>query len=145
MSAEIWIAGAGLLLTIVLAAGGVIWKLAEVKASVLAELSDHKESLDAELTAIRQAGYQEYKLLRQEINDVSAQTYREFGETVQAAREKINQVELWIRDQLINYLLKSDFERDHDHILSSLKSLSDTIERRFNTVEEKLDSRNHRG
>jgi hypothetical protein len=145
MTAEVWVAGAGLLVTIFLASGAVIWKLAEVKASVLGELQIHKDALDVELTAIRQAGYQEYKLLRQEINDVSAQTYREFGETVQAVREKINQVELWVRDQFGNYLLKSDFERDHDHILESLRTLNATVERRFNTLEEKLDSRNHRG
>lgn len=141
MSAEVWIAGAGLIITILISAATIVWKLGEVKASVLEVIAEHREQLDAELTAMRTAAYEEYKILRKELNDTSAQTYREFGETVQAVREKINQVELWVRDQLSLHLLKKDFERDHDHIRDALKTLSDTVDRRFDSFEKKLDQR----
>lgn len=123
MSSEFWIAGAGLIFSIFVSAGGVIWKLAENKAAILEKLDDHKEQIDEELTAIRLSAYEEYKTLRKEIADGSALARREFGETVNAIREKVAQIELWTRDQLT--------ETRH--------SLRGAIDMRWQIAEEKFE------
>ena len=141
MTAEWWLAGAGLLITIMITGGGIIWKLSEVKASIMEEIVKHRDELDAEVSMVRLAAYEEYKTLRREANEVSAQTYREFGESVAAVREKLNQVEIWVRDQFSLHLLKADYERGQDQILDALKRLGEGMDRRFSKIEEKFDSR----
>lgn len=46
---------------------------------ILNRISDNKEQLDAELTAIRIAAYEEYKILRREMQDGSQRSSVEFG------------------------------------------------------------------
>lgn len=136
MAAEVWIAGAGLLVTIFIAAGSVIWKLSENKGEILRAIAKQKDDFDAELTAIRQAAFIEYKDLRREVDDKIEKVYREVGEAPKALREHVTQMELWMRD---NLLPRKEYERDQDQVLASVKTLSDTIDRRLNTVDKKLD------
>lgn len=95
-----WIALAALIFTIFSAAAGVVWRASENKNQILHELNKNKDDLEAELVAIRMAAFEEYKILRKEMNEASSLSYREFGESLRAIREKVNEIELWIRDEL---------------------------------------------
>jgi hypothetical protein len=95
-----WLAGAGLLLTIMLTGGGVIWKVGEIQRTILTRMAGNKEELDNDLNLLRMAAYEEYKILRREMQEASSMAYREFGKTAEGLREKLADVELWTRDQI---------------------------------------------
>lgn len=60
-----------------------------------------------------------------------------FGETVQAIRQKINDMELWNRDNFVN-------RRTFDGIMAdtreSLKRLEDKLDARFDRIDQKLST-----
>lgn len=128
MGAAEWIAGAGLIAVLFMCTGGVIWRLAENKVAILDRLDEHKEQIDDELTAIRISAYKEYQILRKEMVDTATVARREFGDSLIALREKVNQVELFIRDQL----------RDTRH------SLQGAIDMRHQMLEDKLEKTEER-
>lgn len=74
------------------------------------------------------SAYEEYKTLRHEMHEGASMSYREFGESVAAIREKVTQVELWIRDQLSN----------------TRHTLGGSMDMRHSIVEEKLEAINER-
>ena len=77
---------------------------------------------------MRIAAYEEYKTLRHEMHESSSISSREIGETIYGIREKVNQVEIWIRDQL----------RDHRHTLQG------SMDMRHKITDEKIDKLNDR-
>lgn len=123
-----WIAGAGLIVVLLTCTGGVIWRLAENKVAILDRLDEHKEQIDNELTAIRVSAYKEYQILRKEMVDATTIARREFGDSLAALREKVVQVELFIRDQL----------RETRHTLQG------AIDMRHQIMEDKLEKTEER-
>ena len=121
MSAEAWIAMAALVFTMFTTTVGAT-------TVILTKINRNKEALDQDLDALRMSAYEEYKTLRREIAEVSSISRREFGESVAAIREKVTQVELWIRDQLS--------ETRH--------TLTGSMDMRYSIIEEKLDGINER-
>lgn len=95
-----WAAVGALVLAMFSSAIGVVVKLVDNKNVILERIHENKESLDIELLAIRMAAYEEYKILRREMTEQSDKSYREFGESLHGIREKMTQIELWIRDEL---------------------------------------------
>lgn len=138
--AEAWIAFAALLVTIFVVSGGGLWallsKMDETKNLLQADINSLKKTLDEEVNAIRSAAFVEYKDLRRELNELVSKMYLDFGEAPKALREKIGQVELWIRD---NLLPRKEYERDQDQILDSIKLLTKVMETRFTSLDGKFD------
>lgn len=128
MGVQEWVALGGLILALFTAAGGIVLKLVDNKNAILEKISENKEALDAELLGIRMAAFKEYEILRREINDTSATSYRDFGESLAAIREKVTQIELWIRDEL----------RDTRHTLQG------AIDMRHQIMGNKLDAMDER-
>lgn len=95
-----WIALASLIVTIFAASAGVISSQYSTKTEILDKIQTNKEELDHELQAARMSAYEEYKTLRQEMHEGANVSSREFGESLAAVREKVVQIELWLRDQL---------------------------------------------
>jgi hypothetical protein len=62
---------------------------------------------------------------------------REFGESLSALRQKINDVELWSRDEFIR---REDFYRIVDGINGNITGLGDKIDARNDRLEEILRS-----
>lgn len=125
MAAEVWVALFTLVFTILTSAVGSV-------VVILNRISDNKEQLDTELTAIRIAAYEEYKILRREMQDGSQRSSVEFGESIKAIREKVTQVEIWFRDEIskVRHTLTggmdmrySLLEQRLDEIDKSVKSL----------------------
>ena len=124
MSAEAWIAMTALVFTMF--ASSIIATM-----TILTRINKNKEELDEELSALRLAAYEEYKTLRKEISDVAAVSRREFGESIHAIREKVTQVELWTRDQLMD--TRSSLGRSID---SRLGMAMDKIEKTDSRVRQ---------
>lgn len=128
MGAAEWIAFAGLIFAIFTSAAGIVGTMVGNKNVILVQMADDKRDLETELSAIRISAYEEYKILRKEMAEAAALSYREFGESLLALREKVNQVELWTRDQL----------KETRHTLSG------SMDMRYGMLDEKLDETKER-
>ena len=122
MSGDLTIAIATLIIsTIVIIVTGV-WRLGlvrdELKDAINANRVELEHKIDIETDTIR----------------------REFGETISALKEKLTQVELYIRD---NYVSKNSFSTVLERILSELKSISDRFENRFLRMENEIKTYLH--
>lgn len=96
-------------------AGGT-WALSQLKASVIAALTEHQKETDAEFAVVR----------------------REIGETGAALRQKINEVELWARD---NYVRREGFYKVRDDLDAAISKLGDKIDNRLERMEAKIDNK----
>lgn len=140
MTSEAWIAFGALLFTIFTVSGGGLWalfsRMSTNKDLLLEQMKNFGEEVDTEFTAIRQSAHIEYKDIRKEFNDSLTKAYLEMGEAPKAIREKVTQIELFMRDQ---FLTKHEYEKDHDRLLETIKMLGESIGRRLDKFEEKLD------
>lgn len=114
------IAGSSLFLTLILQVWGGSWKLS-------GKLSDMEAGLRK---AIGEA--------KQEIEDRQDRHVHDFGETVSAIREKVREVELFVRDK---YIEKDDFivqmQRHNELIQMNFTNITARLDR----MEKKLDQR----
>ena len=96
---------------------------------ILNRIEKNKEELNEELAAIRISAYEEYKILRKEMVDATTMAYREFGETVFGIREKVTQVELWIRDELkeTRHTLQGGMDMRHSITDEKMEKISDRV------------------
>lgn len=127
---ENWVAFAGLLFTILTVSGGGLWAL-------MSKMNTIKESNDREVETIRLAAFLEYKELRREMNEGWGKAYLEFGEAPKAIREKLSQVELFMRDTYVPLKL---YERGQDQVLEAIKALATQSEKRFESLDKKIDN-----
>jgi methyl-accepting chemotaxis protein len=104
------------LLQLILIAIGGTRALAKMEAAILAQLNAHQKDTDDEFGKVR----------------------NEFGETGKALREKINQVELFLRD---NYVRRDSFYKVNDDTQASIKTLGDDLKSWLERLETKIDSK----
>lgn len=64
-------------------------------------------------------------------------TIRQFGETAIAIRQKITEVELFMRD---NYIKRDSFYHGINELANNVKSLSDGLDGRLIRMESKIDA-----
>ena len=112
------IAGSTLLLTVVLQVWGGSWKLA-------GKLSDMEKGLRQAITDSEQ-----------EVETKQDKATHDFGETIAAIREKIREVELFVRDK---YIEKSDFIIQMQHHNEMIQMNFTNITARLDRMEKKLD------
>jgi len=108
---------------------GIAYRQADNRNQVLNKIDKNKEELKEELTAMRDAAYEEYTTLRREMSDTMSAAYREFGETVYGIREKVTQVELWIRDELkdTRHTLQGGMDMRHSISDEKIEKVSDRV------------------
>lgn len=139
-SGSAWIAFAALMVTILTVSGGGLWALFSRmdtnKNISMRQVEQVKQSFDTELEVIRLAAYTEYKELRREMNDGWGKAYLEFGEAPKALREKISQVELFMRDTYVPFKI---YERGQDQVLETIRAFASQSEKKFDMIEKKLD------
>jgi len=134
--AQAWIAFFALLVTIFIAAGGVIWtlvwKLSDIQASLTKsvdeKIKEHVADRNRAITTLRTELIKSDETVRQNVAEVS-----------HAVTSKIQQIELYIRDQLKEYVLKEDFRDDLETVTKIIDTLGNRIEKRLESFEEKLD------
>lgn len=103
-----------LVLNIVVAIVGLTWGLGKIRDTVRDEIEEHRVAFDADIDGLR----------------------REFGETAQAIRQKVSDVEIWGRD---NYVKKDSFGMVTDRISREVKDFADRIDKRLERMEAKID------
>lgn len=124
-----WIAFGGLCVAIIGTLSLMMSRQTANRDQILNRIETNKEELNKELVAIRTAAYEEYTTLRKEISESISLAYREFGETVYGIREKVTQVELWVRDQLkeTRHTLQSGMDMRHQIALNGIKEVDDRV------------------
>jgi hypothetical protein len=124
-----WIAFGGLCIATIGMLSLMMSRQTANRDQILNRIAKNKEDLNKELVAIRDAAYEEYTILRKEISDSSSLAYREFGETVHGIREKVTQVELWIRDELkdTRHTLQGGMDVRHQIALDGIKEVDDRV------------------
>ncbi len=129
MGAQEWIAFGALIVAIMGAFLGIAYRQADNRNQILDKIEQNKEELNEELSAIRISAYEEYKILRKELADTVTIAYREFGETVHGIREKVTQVELWIRDELkdTRHTLQGGMDMRHSITDEKIEKVSDRV------------------
>ena len=124
-----WIAFGGLCVATVGMLSLMMSRQTGNRDQILNRIETNKEELNKELVAIRTAAYEEYTTLRKEISESSSLAYREFGETVYGIREKVTQVELWIRDELkdTRHTLQGGMDMRHSITDEKIEKVSDRV------------------
>lgn len=142
MDASFWIAFAALIFTILTVSGGGLAALFNRMESnnrdIVEQISALKSNLDSETEAIRTAAFVEYRELRREMNDGWGKAYLEFGEAPKALREKLSQVELFMRDEFVS---KREYDKDQKRLFDMLKALGESIEKRLDRIDQRLEKR----
>jgi hypothetical protein len=116
MSPAETIALAGLTLNVLVAVVGLTWGVARIRDAVRCEIEAHREKVDGELDALT----------------------RSFGKNLIELRDKIREVELYVRD---TYLRRDNFYEVMKGVSADLRSNFDKIEARLERMEAKIDSR----
>jgi len=124
-----WIAFGTLCVAIAAAFLGIMSRQTDNRDQILNRIEKNKEELNNELSAIRSAAYEEYQILRKEMSDTATVAYREFGETVYGIREKVTQVELWVRDELkeTRHTLQGGMDMRHSVADEKIEKVSDRV------------------
>lgn len=113
--AVILIGALGFIVNIVVLSVGGTWALARTAASINKTIVKHRLDTDGEFTVLR----------------------RETGEIAAALRTKINEVELWARD---NFVRRDSFLLATQRIETSVAAMGQQIEARLVRMEDKLDT-----
>lgn len=136
MTAEGWVAFAALVFTILSVSGGGLYALFN-------KADSNKTELLKVITAVRDFSEERASRLEAFCNreldifkrDVEAME-RRAGEPIFAIREKIAAVELFIRDTFVS---KREYERDYAQLLLALKNMQESIEKRLDAYEERVE------
>jgi hypothetical protein len=107
---------ASLALNLGIALVGATWGIAKIKEAVRSEIATHKEKID---------------------NDLD-QMGRSFGETAQAIRQKVHDIETWARDEFVR---KGSFEGAVNRMEVTVGSQFAKLEARLERMEAKIDSK----
>lgn len=136
MEASAWIAFAALMLTVLTVSGGGLWallnKMDNNKKEYGKVISDTKRDTDTRLQALEGKHDREFAHLGLALEA----SERRAAEPVHAIREKVTNVELYIRD---NYVSKREYEKDYAQLLLAIKSIQESIEKRLDAYEERVE------
>lgn len=120
MSLADMIATISLVFNIIVAAVGLTWGVGKVRLAVRDEIEKHKDRVNSEVKSLRS----------------------ETGEMGAALRQKVTEVELFVRD---NFIHKDTFTRFADSVTELIRQSLEKIDKRLDRMENKLDTRNGNG
>jgi hypothetical protein len=117
---EVAIAGATLVMSFIISAISGTWILGKSRQKLVEKIDEVKLELE------------------RKINEDTETAVHDFGETVSAIRTKINEVELWNRD---NFVSKSTFNTVQDQWRVWFTRFEDKIDKRFDQIDAKLSKK----
>jgi hypothetical protein len=122
---EVWLGVAGFVLNVIVLAIAGTWAL-----------SRHGRAIENAIFKSRQETDGEIDKLRMELRTEHDDFLRRFGDSLAAIRQKVNEVELWARDEFVR---RDDFYRILDGINKSIAALGDKIDARTDRLESKIE------
>lgn len=131
------IEGGILLVAVLTLLGGflkaIYWKIDKVEETVTRKLDKHKEEIDDDLKSIRDELNRARTLTDAEFSIVR----REFGETLSAIRQKINDVE---RDALERYVRRDSFDRVIERLEGAFRSGVAELKNEIGGIRDRLQT-----
>jgi N12 class adenine-specific DNA methylase len=125
VTVEVWLGVAGFVLNVIVLAIAGTWAL-----------SRHGRTIENAIHRSRQETDGEIDKLRMELRTEHDDFLRRFGDSLNAIRQKVNEVELWARDEFVR---RDDFYRILDGINKSIVALGDKIDARTDRLEGKIE------
>lgn len=122
------VAACSLVLNAIMAIGASIWTLGRTHSATDEKIAEKERTATSELAALE-------RRMQADIDN----TIKNFGETMSAFRTKINDVELWNRD---NFVSKLTFQTVVGDMKRSWERFEDKLSKRLDIIDEKLDQRN---
>jgi hypothetical protein len=116
MDAQTFVVVGTFVLTLLAFAGGIVWKLSRVETSLRADIVQARDEVEAR----------------------SDKSIHDVGESLQAMRQKIADVEL---DMLKNYVRRDGYYKERAELSTDIKELGDRIEKRLDKMEAKIDEK----
>ena len=105
-----------LCLNVGIAIVGATWGITKIKDAVRDAIDKHREKYDDDLDALG----------------------RSFGEGMAALRQKVHELETWIRDEFVR---KASFEWSANRLERTVSEQFDKLEKRLDRMEAKIDSK----
>lgn len=133
---QFWFAGAGLLITIITCTVKIVDKIGITNAAVVDLIAKRKEEVDATIVQLRKDVWAELGKFRREFIVADDDVRKAVAEVGNATRGKLQQVELYVRDE---YVSKADYREDLTTLMKIVDALGDRIEKRLQSFENKLD------
>jgi hypothetical protein len=125
VTVEVWLGVAGFVLNVIVLLIAGTWAL-----------SRHGREIENAIFKSRQETDNEIDKLRGELRTEHDDFMRRFGDSLAAIRAKVNEVELWARDEFVR---RDDFYRILDGINKSITALGDKIDARTDRLESKIE------
>lgn len=126
-SAGTIIAACAFALTVLGAVVTLTWRLSRLELSLRNEIRKSHDEVDKK--------HEEAAVRAEERNDLNV---RQFGETVAALRQKIHELELWVRDTFVR---RDGYYKVQEAVEASIKALGDKMDIRLERMEAKIDSK----
>jgi septal ring factor EnvC (AmiA/AmiB activator) len=118
---------ASVFLALIAHAVKVTWQVRGMEADIRADMNAEIDNVQRDITRLERAGADRGETLR-----------HEFGETGNALRTKIHEVETWNRDTFVR---KDSFEMVIGRLEKSIDKLGDKIEERLDKMIERIKSK----
>lgn len=113
---SVWLPLAGFVLQLAVIIIGGVWKLSKLESALISKIEETRREIDDRL-------------------DVQI---REFGETASALRQKIHEVEIWVRD---NFIRRDGFFKVRDEETDAIKEVRDELKDDLRRLEQKIDDK----
>lgn len=112
----------------------------KMKEDLLAALTSQVDALVAKLAAQDLAHHARVAQMERDHHEELAALRREFGTVGEAIRQKVNQFEIWSRDEFVR---KGSFEIVIARMEKSNETLGDKIEKRLDKMAERIEKITH--
>lgn len=116
-----------LIIALIGMSGGFVWKLSRVETALRHDIVASENTLR-----------KDFGVSKDEIDKKQDIHSHDFGETITAMREKINQVELYAAN---TYVRRDGFYKVQEQLTTDIKVLGDKIDKRLERMEAKIDSK----
>lgn len=116
-----YVALASFVMNLLIAVIGATWGIAKIRAAVTEEMTKHKEAADAKIAAVETR-------LSAKVETALHDT----GEALAEIRTKINEVELWARD---NFVRRESFTQIINEWRDGFRDLGTRVDRRLERIE----------
>lgn len=133
----VWVAAGAFAVNIavMLVGGGIAYARQEARMQAL--VAEVEKALEKKIDNMIAEQSKASAQVQKEANEGIKIAIREFGETATAIRQKITEVELFMRD---NYIKRDSFYHGISELANNVKNLGDSLDGRLIRMENKIDA-----
>lgn len=123
--------------TLIVIVGTIVWQAGNIRTEMVAALAAHRKEIDDAIATLRKDFEEQVRKRDLQLQQLVSDLSKQFGETISALKEKITQVEFFIRDR---YVSKETFTLVTDRFMAEIRTLGTELGARQLRLETKFDS-----